>query len=159
MPNTVEVTTPSDREIRVTRVFDAPRQLVWDCHTKPELAKRWLLGPPGWSMPECEIDLRVGGHYRYLWRHPDGRQFGSQGQHREIQAPELLVTTERMDGAEGEAINTLRLSEADGRTTLEVTMLFPTPQIRDMALKSGMADGMGQSYDRLDAIAAGQGVG
>ncbi len=68
MPKPVDVTTPSDREIAVARVFDAPRELIWDCHTKPELLKRWMLGPLGWSMPVCEIDLRVGGAYRYRWR-------------------------------------------------------------------------------------------
>jgi len=66
MPKPVDVTTPSDREITVVRVFNAPRELIWDCHTKPELVKRWMLGPPGWSMPVCEIDLRVGGAYRYV---------------------------------------------------------------------------------------------
>ncbi len=68
MPKPVDVSTPSDREIRVARAFDAPARLVWDCHTKPELIRRWMLGPPGWSMPVCEVDLTVGGAYRYRWR-------------------------------------------------------------------------------------------
>lgn len=169
MGKPVEVATPSDREIVVTREFDAPRQLIWDCHTKPELVQRWLLGPPGWSMPVCVVDLRVGGRYRYVWRNDaDGSQFGSFGIHQEIAAPERLVTTEQMDGVDGQpidvenphmegepAINTLTLKESGGRTTLKAAMLFPSKEIRDMALQSGMTDGMAQSYDRLAETAAG----
>jgi uncharacterized protein YndB with AHSA1/START domain len=154
MPKPVQVTAPSDREITVVRVFDAPRELIWDCHTKPELMKRWLFGPAGWSMPECEVDLRVGGRYRYLWRHTDGREFGSSGEHREIVPHERIVTTERMDGFDGEAVNTLELAESGGRTTLTISMCFPSKEHRDGALKSGMADGMAQGYDRIDEIAA-----
>jgi uncharacterized protein YndB with AHSA1/START domain len=159
---TLEATTPSDREIKVVRVFNAPRQLVWDAHTKPELVQRWLLGPPGWSMPECEIDLRVGGAYRYVWRNDaDGASFSSSGVHREIDPPERIVTTERMDlsglGMEnppGETVNTLKLEEANGKTTMTIVLLFPSKQARDGALQSGMTGGMEQSYQRLDDIAA-----
>ena len=168
MPKPVQVATPSDREVVVTRVFDAPRELIWDCHTKPELVKRWLLGPPGWSMPVCVVDLRVGGRYRYVWRNDaDGSQFGSFGVHREIAAPERLVTTELMDGLDGQpmdienprmegepAINTMTLAESGGRTTLTISMLFPSKEVRDMAVQSGMTDGMAQSYDRLEEVAA-----
>ena len=88
----IDVTTPDDLEIRVTRVFDAPRSLIFECHTQPELVRRWLLGPPGWSMPVCEIDLRVGGQYRYVWRSDtDGGEFGFRGEYREIRAPERVV--------------------------------------------------------------------
>lgn len=160
MPKPVEVTTPSDREITVVRVFDAPRELIWDCHTKPELVKRWMLGPPGWSMPVCEIDLRVGGAYRYVWKNDaDGTSFGSHGVHREIVAPQLIVTTEAMDGFDGEAINTLELAEAGGRTTLRINMLFPSKVHRDGALQSGMSDGMAMGYDRLETILDEQKVG
>jgi len=97
---TLKLTTPSDREIVMTRVFDAPRKLVFDAHIKPDLVKRWLLGPPGWSMLVCEIDLRVGGEYRYVWkRDSDGTEMGMGGVYREIAAPERLVTTERFDEA------------------------------------------------------------
>jgi uncharacterized protein YndB with AHSA1/START domain len=164
----VDVTLPSDREIRVVRTFDAPRQLVWDCHTKPELAKRWLFGPNGWSMPICEIDLRVGGKYRYVWRHLErGSEFGAYGKHLEITPLEKLVTTEEMDGLDGQpmnienpvegpdpSVNTLLLAESGGRTTLTITMLFPSSEIREIALKSGMTDGMEDGYRRIDAIAA-----
>jgi uncharacterized protein YndB with AHSA1/START domain len=87
---TLKVTTPTDREIAMTRVFDAPRRLVFDALTKPELVKTWLLGPPGWSMPVCEIDLRVGGAYRFVWRGPDGTEMGMGGVNREIVVPEWL---------------------------------------------------------------------
>ena len=153
MPTPVDVTTPSDREIVVKRSFDAPRSLIWDCHTKPELMKRWLLGPPGWTMPVCEVDLRVGGAYRFRWSDGQGHEFGSQGEHLEIAAPEKLVTSEKMEGFDGASTNTLVLTEEDGKTLLTMTMVFPTKEVRDAALQSGMADGMAMSYDRLQEIA------
>jgi len=153
----LKVATPSDREIAITRVFDAPRKLVFDAHTKPELVKRWLLGPPGWSMPVCEIDLRVGGKYRWVWRHDrDGTQMGMGGVYREIAAPERLVATERFDEAwyPGEALNTLVLVEQGGRTTLTQTMLYESRAARDGVLKSGMEKGLTASYDRLAELLA-----
>src|SRR3982075_999836 len=92
---TLKLTTRGDREIVMTRVFDAPRTLVFDAFTKPELVKQWLLGPPGWSMPVCEINLRVGGTYRYVWRHTNGNEMGMGGVYREIAVPERLVATEK----------------------------------------------------------------
>lgn len=155
MPKPVDVTTPSDREINVVRAFDAPRELIWDCHTKPELLKRWMLGPPGWSMPVCEIDLRVGGAYRYRWRNDaDGTEFGSSGVHREIVPFERLVTSERMEGFDGEAVNTLTFAEDGGRTVVSTTMLFASKEARDGALQSGMSDGMAMGYDRLEGLLA-----
>jgi uncharacterized protein YndB with AHSA1/START domain len=92
------LTTPSDREILITRDFNAPRALVFDCMSKPELVRRWLLGPPGWTMPVCEIDHRVGGRYRYVWRNQtDGREMGMGGVYREIVPPEKVVQTELFD--------------------------------------------------------------
>lgn len=154
----VDVTTPHDREIRVTRVFDAPRQLIFKCHTQPDLVRRWCLGPPGWTMPVCEIDFRVGGRYRYVWRSDaDGSEFGFTGEYREIEAPGRVVHTERVDGGpegpDAEALCTLEITESGGRTTLVQTMRFATPEARDQALHSGMTDGMGASYDRLEALA------
>ena len=155
MPKPVDVSTPSDREIRVARVFDAPAKLVWDCHTKPELIRRWMLGPPGWSMPVCEVDLTVGGAYRYRWRSDaDGTEFGSSGVHKEIVPFEKIVTSERMEGFDGEAINTLVFEETGGRTTATITMLFASKEARDGALQSGMSDGMAMGYDRMDDILA-----
>ena len=152
----IDVTTPDDLEIRVTRVFDAPRSLIFECHTQPELVRRWLLGPPGWSMPVCEIDLRVGGQYRYVWRSDtDGGEFGFRGEYREIRAPERVVHTEHVDGADATdapALCTLELTEQGGRTILTQSMRFPTSALRDQALASGMSDGMASSYDRLEQV-------
>jgi len=153
----LKVTMPSDREIAMTRVFDAPRTLVFDAHTKPELVKRWLLGPPGWTMPVCEIDLRVGGKYRWVWRSDsDGSTMGIGGVYREIAAPERLVTTERFDEAwyPGEGLNTLVLVEKGGRTRLTQTMRYESKEARDAVLKSGMEKGVEASYDRLAELLA-----
>ena len=154
---TLEITTPTAREIVMTRVFDAPRRLVFDAWTKPELVKRWLLGPDGWTMPVCEIDLRVGGKYRWVWRRDsDGTEMGIGGVYREVAAPERLVATERFDEAwyPGEAVNTVALVEQGGRTTMTQTTLYESRDARDKALQSGMADGVGASYDRLEALLA-----
>jgi uncharacterized protein YndB with AHSA1/START domain len=151
---TLQVTTPSDREIAMTRVLDAPRHLVFDAFTKPELVKRWLLGPPGWSMPVCEIDLRVGGTYRYVWRNVKGNEMGMGGVYHEIVAPERLVATEKFDEAwyPGEAVSTLVLSEEKGKTTITQTVLYQSREARDGVLKSGMESGVAASYDRLEEL-------
>ena len=150
MTSTLTVTTPSDREIRVTRRFEAPAPLVFDFHSKPEYVKRWLLGPPGWSMPVCEIDFTVGGSYRYVWHNDaDGREFGVQGQFLEIASPERIVNVETMDGMPGETTVTLTFEGLGTQTALTVNMLFDSQQTRDIALQTGMTDGMGMSYDRL----------
>jgi uncharacterized protein YndB with AHSA1/START domain len=105
----LKVTTPSDREIMMTRVFDAPRSLVFDCYTRPELLKRWLHGPDGWLLVVCDNDLRVGGAFRWVWRNADGREMGMGGVHREIVRPERIVRTELFDQdwTGGEAVGTL----------------------------------------------------
>jgi uncharacterized protein YndB with AHSA1/START domain len=141
-----------DREILMTRVLDAPRRLVFDAFTKPELVKQWLLGPPGWTMPVCEIDLRVGGSYRYVWRNTtNGNEMGMGGVYREIATPERIVTTEKFDEAwyPGEAVGTLILSEQGGKTTVTQTVLYQSRGARDAVLKSGMEQGVSASYDRL----------
>lgn len=153
---TLQVTTPSEREISLTRVFDAPRRLVFDAYTRPELLKRWLTGPPGWSLAVCEMDLRVGGAYRYVWRSPDGADMGMGGVIREVAAPERLVATERFDEAwyPGEALVTLVLAEQGGRTTLTTTLRYESQEARDSVLKSPMESGMAAGYDRLEALLA-----
>jgi uncharacterized protein YndB with AHSA1/START domain len=155
---TLKLTTRGDREIVMTRVFDAPRTLVFDAFTKPELVKQWLLGPPGWSMPVCEIDLRVGGAYRFVWHGPDGTKMGMGGVYREIAAPERLVATERFDEAwyPGEAVGTLVLSEQGGKTTITQTLLYQSREARDVVLKSGMEQGVAASYDRLAELLTSQ---
>jgi uncharacterized protein YndB with AHSA1/START domain len=152
----LKVTTSSDREIIMTRVFDAPRQLVFEAHTKPELLKRWLHGPDGWLLTVCEIDLKVGGKYRYVWRHTDGREMGMGGVYREIVPPERVVTTELFDEdwTGGEVLGTLILSEQNGKTTLTNTLLYPSKDARDAVLKSGMERGVEASYDRLEGVLA-----
>jgi uncharacterized protein YndB with AHSA1/START domain len=148
------IATPSDREIVISRAFDAPRALVFDCHTKPELVCRWLLGPPGWSMPVCDIDLRVGGKYRYVWRNDDGREMGMGGVFHEIAPPECIVTTELFDEdwTGGEARNVTVFTEADRRTTMTMTIAYSSREARDGALATGMTGGMEQSYQRLEQV-------
>jgi uncharacterized protein YndB with AHSA1/START domain len=139
MKNILQVTTRGDREIVMSRVFNAPPHLVFEACSKPELVRRWLLGPDGWSMPVCEIDLRVGGSYRYVWRHS-----------------ERVVATEKFDEAwyPGEAVGTLVLAERDGKTTLTQTMLYDSRETRDAILKSPMEKGVAVSYDRLETVLA-----
>src|SRR5712671_1461946 len=130
----LKVALPTEREIVMTRIFDAPRAPVFDAFTKPALLKQWLLGPPGWSMPVCEIDLRVGGAYRYVWRHDrDGNTMGMGGVYRAIVVPERIVSTEQFDDPwyPGEAVGTLVLTEQGGRTTVTQTMLYESRAIRD----------------------------
>src|SRR5690606_13837593 len=105
-PGTLKITAQGEREIVMTRVFEAPRHLVFDAFTKPELLKRWLLGPDGWTMPVCEVDLRVGGAYRFVWRGRDGTEMGVRGVYREVVPPERIVHTETFDQAwyPGEAL-------------------------------------------------------
>ncbi len=151
----LKVTTPSEREIAMTRGFDAPRKLVFDALTKPELIKRWLLGPDGWSMPVCEVDLKVGGKYRYVWRRDeDGTEMGVGGVFREIVPPERIVHTEKFDQAwyPGEAIVTTTLVERGSTTTLTTTMLLESREVRDGILRSGMEKGVDRSYERLAQV-------
>jgi len=153
MPNlgTLKLTTCGDREIVMTRTFNAPRKLVFDALTRPELVRQWLLGPEGWSMPVCEIDFRVGGRYRYLWRHTDGNEMGIGGIYREIAAPERVVATEKFDQSwyPGEAVGTIVLVEQGGKTTLTQTVLYESYEARNVVLKSPMESGVAASYDKL----------
>jgi uncharacterized protein YndB with AHSA1/START domain len=126
---------------------------VFDAYTKPELIKKWLLGPDGWSMPICEIDLRAGGKYRYVWRNDsDGKEMGMGGVYREIVVPERIVVTEIFDEAwyPGEAVDTIVLAERDKKTTLIQTIVYNSRETRDAVLKSPMQYGMAMSYDRLE---------
>lgn len=155
MPKPLIITTPSDREIVIVREFDAPRDLVFLCYTKPELLKRWY-GLPDWTMPVCEIDLRVGGRWRFVTRAPNGWEMGSGGVYREVVAPERLVSTETydQDWTGGETINTVTFSEAGGKTTTTTTVLYSSKEARDGAAATPMADGMETGFKRLDALLA-----
>jgi uncharacterized protein YndB with AHSA1/START domain len=151
---TLNVTTPTDRELVMTRAFNAPRTLVFDALTKPELLRRWY-GPSGWSLVVCEIDLRVDGAWRFVSRRPDGKQIGQRGVYREIVAPARLVNTESWeDWNPGEVLVTTILVEQAGTTTLTVTSLFPSQEVRDMLIKSGMTSGAAETYDKLEEYLA-----
>jgi uncharacterized protein YndB with AHSA1/START domain len=162
MKNTgkLKVTAAGEREIMMVRALNAPRARVFDAFTRPELIKRWLSGPPGWSMVVCEVDLKVGGTFRYEWRHDDGREMGMGGVYREIVAPERIVSTEKFDEAwyPGEAIGTVALSERDGVTTVTQTILYDSKQTRDAVLKSPMESGVAYGYDQMEAMLAGEPV-
>ena len=149
----LEITTPSDREIAMTRVFDAPARLVFDAWTKPELIKRWLGVRAGWTMEVCEVDLRVGGKYRFVWRGPD-MTMGMGGAYREIVPPVRLVSTEKFDEAwyDGEALDTIELVERDGKTTVTTTVRYVSREVRDAVIKSGAASGVAESYDKLEEL-------
>ena len=150
----VKITTPTDRELVMTRVFDAPRGMVFDALTKADLVKRWLLGPPGWTMPVCEIDLRVGGKYRYAWQNADGRKMGMGGTFKEIVRPSRIVTAELFDEdwTGGETLVTTEIVETNGKTTITTTVRYSSREARDGAIKTGMAKGVEASYDRLEAL-------
>ena len=147
---TTTFTRPSDRELVATRRFDAPRKLVFDCHTSAEHLPRWMLGPDGWTMPVCEVDLRPGGAWRHVWRKDDGTEMGMHGQYREVERPERLVQTEVWGDDWPEALDTLVFTEEDGTTTLTCTVLYPSQEAREKAIATGMQDGWARSYDRLD---------
>ena len=142
-------TTPSEREFAMTRVFEAPRRLVWEAWTNTEHLPKWMLGPPGWTMPVCEIDLRPGGAWHFVWRQSDGTEMAMRGVYREVVPPERLVTTESWGGDWPETINTLVLVEENGKTTMTQTILYPSNEAREKALKTGMKHGVAQSFDRL----------
>ena len=163
-PETLEVTTPSDLEIEITRYFDAPRRLVYDALVKPELLRRWLIGPPGWTMTICEVDLKVGGKYRCGFQRDAGAEAGPgcesvpeafevHGIYREIVPRERIVATEYMGPGDG-ALVTQILTEEGGRTRLTQAMRYGSREERDEALKSGMTEGMAYTYDRLAEILA-----
>ena len=150
------LTLPSDREIMMTRVFNASRHLVFDAWTKCEHLKRWW-GPGTWSMPVCEIDLRIGGAWRYLMRNTEGTEMGMHGEYREIAAPERLVSTEVFEGDQFEAmgggsVNTLLLVEHEGKTTMTITSFYKSKQARDGVMEFPMEAGASESFDRLEEL-------
>ncbi|MDQ8756633.1 SRPBCC family protein [Sphingosinicella sp. LHD-64] len=161
MSSPVTVVAKGEREIVITRAFDAPRHLVFEAHTVPQLLRRWFTGPDGWALTTCEIDLRAGGAYRYEWTHQDGRIMGMGGTFREVDPPARLVSSELFDEdwTGGETINTTTFEEAAGRTTLTTTVLYASAQARDGALGSNMEAGIAASYARLDALLAGAPIG
>jgi uncharacterized protein YndB with AHSA1/START domain len=157
---TAQVTLPSDREVKVVRSFKAPRTMVYKAYTEPALLQRWL-GSPGWSMPICEMDVRVGGRYRWRWRNDaDGSEFGFTGVFREVQAASRLAHTEMFDPGTifdypaGESLVTVTFTEADSLTTVTTLIDYGSQAARDGAVATGMTDGMEQSYQLLDRLIA-----
>ena len=151
--DTFKVSTPSDQEICITRMFDAPRHLVFEAMTRPEHVKQWWgrLGE-GYSVPVCEIDLRPGGAWRFVNRHPKGEAV-FYGVYREIAAPERLVFTEIYEPfPDAESVVSSVFTEENGKTRMTVTVLYPSAEVRDMVIKTGMAKGAGISYDRLEDL-------
>ena len=152
--DTFKLTTPSDRAIQMTRLFDAPRHLIFEAMTKPEHIKQWWgLLAEGYSVPVCEADLRPGGAWRYVNRHPNG-EVAFRGVYREIQPPDRMVFTEVMEPyPEPGSLVTVVLTEENGKTRMTITAEYPSVEVRDMVLKSGMEKGAAASYDRLEEVA------
>jgi uncharacterized protein YndB with AHSA1/START domain len=151
---TLKVTTPSDREIRMVRVFDAPRAMVYDAFTKCELLRRWF-GPQGFTLSVCEGDFKVGGGWRFVVRGPDGSEMGMRGKIREMVRPERLVHVETFDDYPGEALATTTFVESGGKTTVTINLQYDSKQVRDAVVNSGMEHGAAESYDRLAEYLAG----
>jgi uncharacterized protein YndB with AHSA1/START domain len=144
------ITTPSDHEVAIARTFDGPRDLVYEVWTSTEHVPHWMLGPDGWTMPVCEIDLRPGGSWRHVWRKADGEEMEMTGDYREVEPPARLVSTERWGADWPETVNTIEFVEEAGRTTVTMTILYPSQEARDAAMATGMAEGADQSFARLD---------
>ncbi|MBK8338870.1 MAG: SRPBCC family protein [Flavobacteriales bacterium] len=161
--NKVKVVPKGDREFVITRSFAAPRALVFDAISKPEMVKQWLHGPPGWTLSVCEIDLRVGGKYRYVWSNSAGadKGMGMCGVYKEVKRPERIVNTEKFDPAwyAGEALSTMMLTETKGITLMTLTARYGSKKTRDEILASPMEGGLEFSYQELDALLAKQGRG
>ncbi|GAA1920971.1 hypothetical protein GCM10009775_11830 [Microbacterium aoyamense] len=147
-----------DQHVRITRLIDGPRDLVWRAHTEPELMKKWLLGPDGWRMSECELEPVAGTSYRYAWEpvgDTEGEAFGFDGEILYAEPQRRLVNTEHMTGTDyPSTLNDLNLDEEDGATLITMYIEYPDAQTRDMVLATGMTDGMEASYARLEGVLA-----
>lgn len=150
----LNVELPTDRQIVMTREFDAPRALVFEALTTPVLLKQWFKGP-GWDLAVCEFDARVGGKYRYVWKLGDN-EMGMSGEIREFRAPEMMAATEKFDQAwyPGEATSSIVLTAKGAKTLLTLTVTYDSKETRDLVLKSPMAEGASAGYDRLEEFLA-----
>ncbi len=155
-PGSLTIVARGDREVVITRMFNAPRHLVFDAMTRPDLLKRWFGVFGGWSLAVCEVDLRAGGSYRYVWRGPAGEEMAMGGIHREVVRPERIVATQLFDQdwTGGEAVGTMVLTENEGRTMLTNTVVYASREARDAVLQSPMEQGMTAGYANLDALLA-----
>lgn len=151
MTATTELEILDDTHVRITRTPAAPVSLVWEAHHSAEHLMRWLLGPDGWAMTVCEVGLAVGDPYRYMWTNADGRSFGFEGEVLEIDPPRRSVATENMIGMPGPGtVNDLSFTEVDSGTLLTLLITYPSLELRDIILATGMVDGMEVSYQRLE---------
>jgi len=151
----LKVEALGERELVISRSFNAPVEMVFDAHTKPELVRQWLLGPGGWTMPVCEIDLRVGGKYRYVWtKESAGIEMGMGGEFKEVARPEKYVATEKFDESwyPGEGLSTTTFEERGGRTYFQNVMQYESRAAREAVLASPMEEGLVVGYDRLEAL-------
>jgi uncharacterized protein YndB with AHSA1/START domain len=142
-------TTPTDREIVITRDFDAPRQRLFEAYSNSKHLQQWLLGPPGWTMPICEANVRTGGAWHFVWRNAEGQEMSMSGVYKEVKSPERIINTEKWGEQWPETTNTVAFAEHKGKTTVTTTILYPDKAARDAALNSGMKDGVAVSYNRL----------
>ena len=150
------ITTPSEQELVMTRVFEAPRHLVFDAYTKCEYLERWFGGPREWSLAVCEVDLRPGGAWRFVLRNQDGNEMPMKGEYLEVVRPERLVSTESFDeemvgwrAEDGPSINTVTFEEHEGKTTMTITVLYKSKELRDLAVQSPMEEGLAAGFERL----------
>lgn len=146
------IDTPSDLEARITRLVAAPRALVWQAFSIPEHLQRWMLGPPGWTMPVCEMDLRVGGAWYWVWRKAAGEEMAMSGRYLEVVPGSRIVSTEQWGPEWPETINTIELVDQGDLTLITTTVRYPSKEARDAAMATGMTEGADQSYQRLDAL-------
>ncbi|HSM94302.1 MAG TPA: SRPBCC family protein [Anaeromyxobacteraceae bacterium] len=150
----LKVSADGDRGIVMSRVFDAPREVVFEAYVRPELVQHWLGVGGGWEMAVCIIEPRVGGTWRFVWNGPKGEQMGWRGVCRELTPPERIKTVDSFDQPwfQGTEVGTLAFSELGSRTLLTATLEYETREARDSVLASPMAEGMAASYDRLAGI-------
>ena len=141
-----------ENELVITRTFNAPRRLVFDAHTNPKHIVKWMLGPAGWTMPICDVDLRKGGKWHFVWKKEPGEEMAMNGEYREVDPPKRIVNTESWGPQYPETLNTTEFTESGGKTTMRLTILYPSKEARAQALKTGMAEGVDMSYDRLDTL-------
>jgi uncharacterized protein YndB with AHSA1/START domain len=153
-PGVTTYSTPGDTQVVVTRVVKAPRKLVFEVFTSPKHLPHWMTGPEGWTMPVCEVDLRPGGSWHYVFRKSQGTDMDMRGSFREIIPPERVVSTESWGPEWPETVNTLEFTEQGGLTTVVMTITYPSKEARDAALGTGMKDGMETSYARMDRYIA-----
>ena len=151
---TLKVEAAGDRDVIMTRVFDAPREMVYDAFSKPELLKRWF-GPHGWSLETCDVDHRVGGGFRFMLVGPEGHRMGMRGTYLEISPPERSVHRESFDDYPGDSIVTAVFTENAGKTTMTATVSYSSKEVRDAVIASGMEHGAAETYDKLADLLAG----